>query len=278
MTSIFAPNALAGKRLLITGGGTGLGRAIAKRTAELGADVIICGRREEVLTQTAQAIADEVGATIATIGCDIRESEAVKAMMDKIWAQAPLDVLINNAAGAILGRAETLSARAFDAVLRVTLQGTIYCTLEAGKRWIASNRAGVVLSTIASGADRGQAFTAPLTVAKGAVLTLMRSLAVEWGPKGIRCVAVGPGRFPTEAAANRLGKGRSDDVIKRVPLRRVGQSSELADLCVFLMSDAASFITGEMVTIDGGAALMGQSTGDLFDWTEDQWDLLKPKH
>jgi NAD(P)-dependent dehydrogenase (short-subunit alcohol dehydrogenase family) len=269
---------LAGKRLLITGGGTGLGRAIARRTAELGADVIICGRREDVLAQTAREIAGEVGATIATMGCDIRESEAVKAMMDRIWERGPLDVLINNAAGAILGRAETLSPRAFDAVLRVTLQGTIYCTLEVGKRWIGSNRAGVVLSTIASGADKGQAFTAPLTVAKSAVLTLMRSLAVEWGPKGIRCVAVGPGRFPTAGAANRLGKGRSDDVVKRIPLRRVGESAELADLCVFLMSDAAAFITGEMVTIDGGASLMGQSTVDLFDWSDEQWEVLKPKH
>jgi len=277
MTGIFAADALAQKRILVTGGGTGLGRAIARRAAELGADVVICGRRENVLAETAAEICHDFGVNIATVPCDIREPQTVGAMMDRIWAHAPLDVLVNNAAGAILGRAERLSANAFDSVLRVTLQGAVYCTLEVGRRWISAGRGGVVLSTVASGTERGQPFTAPLTVAKAGVLALMRSLAIEWGAMKIRCVAVGPGKFPTAGADERLGRVHSDGSTKRVPLRRFGEPREFADLCVFLMSDAAAYITGEMVTIDGGAALMGQSTVDLFDWQEEQWEAIRPK-
>ncbi len=277
MSGIFAADALSGKRVLVTGGGTGLGRAIAGRVAELGGAVIICGRREAVLDETAKALKDELGVAIETIVCDIRESESVGVMMDAIWAKAPLDVLVNNAGGAILGRTETLSPRAFDAVLKVTLQGTIYCTLEAGRRWISDRHPGVVLFTIASGADRGQPFTAPLTVAKGGVLTLMRTLAVEWGPKGIRCVAMGPGKFPTAAVAERLARTESDASLRRVPLRRAGIPGELANLAAFLMSDAAAYINGEMITIDGGRSLQTQETVDMFDWSDEQWDAIRPR-
>ena len=277
MSELFAAGALSGKRVLITGGGSGLGRAVARRSAALGASVFICGRRADILTRTADEIQEEYGASVVSISCDVREEGAVAEMMESIWSVGPLDALVNNAGGAILSRAETLSVRAFDAVHRVVVNGTLNCTLEAARRWMAADRGGTVISTVASGVESGQPFTAPLTVATGAVMTLMRSLALEWGPRGIRCNAIAPGRFPTSGVSGSLGKGREANPLKGVPLRRYGSEHEFADLCVFLMSDAASFITGEMVTIDGGAALMGQSTSDLFDWDDEQWGRLRAK-
>lgn len=277
MADIFAKDVLAGKRILVTGGGTGLGLAIAERAAGLSAQVVICGRREAVLQEAAAGIQTRTGATVTAITCDVREPDQVTAMIDKIWADGPLDVLVNNAAGAILGRAETLSMRAYEAVFRVTLNGVVACSLEVGRRWIAESRGGVILTTIASGADRGQPYTSPLTTAKGAVLSFMRGLAMEWGPLGIRCLGIGPGKIATEGGKARLGAGRAGNAVERVPLRRYGEPAEVADLAVFLMSDAAGFITGEMVTIDGGRSLVAQETLDMFGWTAAQWDALRPK-
>lgn len=273
---MFSPGLLSGKRILVTGGGTGLGRAMAMRMAELGAELFICGRRAEVLDQAAADISALGGKPATALQCDIRDADAVAAMMERIWSSGPLDVLINNAAGALLARTETLSARAFSSVFAVTLNGTVHCTLEAGRRWIADGRKGVVLSVTGSGVESGRPFMVPLTVAKAGVLALMRSLAVEWGRHGIRCVAVAPGLFRTEGAAERLSPGgRVIDPAKGVPLGRAGELSELADLAVFLVSDAASYISGDMISIDGARALKGQDMDALFEWTPQQWEAIR---
>lgn len=274
---MFSEEMLAGKRVLVTGGGTGLGKSIARRAVELGAQLTICGRRHEVLQQAAQEF-DAIGKTpTQVIACDLREPDQVASMMDQVWAEGPLDVLMNNAAGTMLARTESLSARAVDAVLRVSLNGAIYTTLEAGRRWIEGGHPGVLMYTLASGFESGRPFMVPLTVAKGGLLTLLRSLAVEWGRHGIRTVGVAPGNFPTPGAATRLQTGRDADSAKEIPLGRVGEHKELADLCAFLMSDLASYINGEVITIDGGKGLRTNGVEDLFAWNKEQWEALRPK-
>jgi NAD(P)-dependent dehydrogenase (short-subunit alcohol dehydrogenase family) len=274
---MFSEEMLAGKRVLVTGGGTGLGKSIARRVVELGAELTICGRREEVLQQAAAEF-DGLGRNkTRVVACDIREAEQVAQMMEQVWSGGPLDVLVNNAAGTMLSKTEALSARAVDAVLRVSLNGAIYTTLEAGRRWIAGRHPGVLLYTLASGFEDGRPFMVPLTVAKGGLLTLLRSLAVEWGPHGIRTVGVAPGNFPTPGAASKLQAGRSADPARDIPLRRVGEHRELADLYAFLMSDLASYINGEVITIDGGKGLRTNGVEDLFGWSQEQWEVLRPK-
>lgn len=274
---MFPETLLAGKRVLITGGGTGLGLQVAKHAARYGAELLLSGRRAEVLDAAAASLR-ETGAKVETYPCDIRQAEAVAETMDRIWSTGQLDVLVNNAAGAIMAPAETLSSRAFDAVLQVTLHGTAYCTLEVGKRWIADGRPGTILFTIASGVESGRAFTSSLTVAKGGVLTLMRCLAVEWGRHQIRCVGVSPGFFPTEGAAERLHAGsRSTSALNSIPLGRPGRGEELGDLYAFLMSDRANYINGEMITIDGGRSLKGQDVDEFFSWSSDKWASLRAR-
>src|SRR4051812_5924109 len=201
---MFEKNLLAGKRVLVTGGGSGLGAAMARRFAELGAELVICGRRLELLEQTAAQLRSELNAKVDTIRCDIRDGAAVDAMMDATWRDAPLDVLVNNAAATFIAQTEHLSFRAADAILAPTLHGAMYCTLAAGKRWIEGRHRGVVLSILSTSTITGRAFTVPSAMAKSAVLAMTRSLAVEWGPKGIRTVAIAPGAFPTAGASGRL--------------------------------------------------------------------------
>jgi len=270
---MFEKGLLAGKRILITGGGSGLGAAMGRRFAELGAELIICGRRLEVLQLTAAAIRDEFASRIDAIQCDIREGASVEAMMEAIWRKAPLDILVNNAAATFIARTEQLSFRAADAVLAPTLHGAMYCTLAAGKRWIEAGHKGVVLSILSTSTITGRAFTVPSAMAKSAVLAMTKSLAVEWGPKGIRTVAIAPGAFPTEGATGQLRPdGRDPNWASRNPLGRVGEHRELADLASFLISDAGSYINGEMVVQDGGAHLKSSGAEDLLAWTDAQWE------
>ncbi|MCP5366912.1 MAG: SDR family oxidoreductase [Hyphomicrobiales bacterium] len=278
---MFQDNLLAGKKVLITGGGTGLGKSIGRRYLELGAELVICGRRVEVLEATAQEFRAETGGTVTTHGCDVRDSGAVEAMFDAIWADGPLDGLVNNAAGNFIARTETLSPRAFDAVVDIVLRGAAYCILACGRRWIAAGRGGTILSVSTSGAEQGRAFTVPSAAAKAGVVAMTRSLAVEWGPKGIRLNAVAPGYFPTPGAWERLFPA---DAVARpqemqVPLRRLGEHIELANLFSYLMSDGAAYVNGQFITIDGGRALQEGGGGDavkpLFDWTEDQWAAFR---
>jgi NAD(P)-dependent dehydrogenase (short-subunit alcohol dehydrogenase family) len=270
---MFEKGLLAGKRILITGGGSGLGAAMGRRFAELGAELIICGRRLELLEAAAAKLRSDLGGKVAAVKCDIRDGANVDAMMDAVWREAPIDVLINNAAATFIAQTEQMSFRAADAILAPTLHGTLYCTLSAGKRWIEGKHQGVVLSILSTSTITGRAFTVPSAMAKSAVLAMTKSLAVEWGPKGVRLVAIAPGAFPTEGASGQLRpEGREQGWASRNPLGRAGEHSELANLASFLISDAAGYINGEMVVQDGGAHLRSSGAEDLLQWTDAQWE------
>ena len=273
---MFENGLLAGKRILVTGGGSGLGAAMARRFLELGAELTICGRRLDLLETTAQAMRGDPGGSITAVRCDIRDGAAVESMMDAIWREAPLDVLVNNAAATFIAQTEHLSFRAADAILAATLHGTMYCTLAAGQRWIAGGHRGVVLSILSTSTITGRAFTVPSAMAKSGVLAMTKSLAVEWGPRGVRTVAIAPGAFPTPGASGQLRpEGRDEGWASRNPLGRTGEHRELADLASFLISDAAGYINGEMVVQDGGAHLRGSGAEDLLQWTDAQWEKYR---
>jgi NAD(P)-dependent dehydrogenase (short-subunit alcohol dehydrogenase family) len=201
---MFETGLLKGKRILVTGGGSGLGAAMGRRFLALGAELVICGRKLDRLESTAAEMRKETGGKVTISACDVRDSAAVDAMMDAIWREAPLDILVNNAAATFIAQSEHLSFRAADAILAPTLHGAMYCTLAAGKRWIEGEHQGVVLSILSTSTITGRAFTVPSAMAKSAVLAMTRSLAVEWGPKGIRTVAIAPGPFPTPGASGQL--------------------------------------------------------------------------
>jgi NAD(P)-dependent dehydrogenase (short-subunit alcohol dehydrogenase family) len=275
---MFEKGLLAGKRILVTGGGSGLGAAMGHRFVELGAELIICGRRLEVLEATAARLRSEIGGKVNAIACDIRDGAAVDAMMDEIWRDAPIDVLINNAAATFIAQTEHLSFRAADAILAPTLHGTMYCTLAAGRRWIDGRHKGVVLSILSTSTITGRAFTVPSAMAKSAVLAMTRSLAVEWGPKGVRTVAIAPGAFPTPGASGQLRpEGRDQGWAVRNPLGRAGEHGELANLASFLISDQAGYINGEMVVQDGGAHLRSSGAEDLLQWTDAEWQKQRER-
>ncbi|MBS0531823.1 MAG: SDR family oxidoreductase [Proteobacteria bacterium] len=272
---MFEKTLLAGKRILVTGGGSGLGAAMGRRFLELGANLIICGRRHELLEQTAAQFRSDPGGKITTAACDIRDPAAVDAMMDTTWRDGPLDVLVNNAAATFIAQTEHLSPRAADAILAPTLHGTMYCTLAAGRRWIEGHHRGVVLSILSTSTITGRAFTVPSAMAKSAVLAMTKSLAVEWGPKGVRLVAIAPGSFPTAGASGQLRPEGRDENASRNPLGRAGEHAELANLASFLISDQAGYINGEMVVQDGGSHLRSSGAEDLLHWTDAQWDKLR---
>ncbi|MFG3596971.1 SDR family oxidoreductase [Bradyrhizobium sp. RDI18] len=275
---MFENSLLAGKRILVTGGGSGLGAAMGRRFVELGAELVICGRRLEVLEATAAQMRGELGGKVTAVRCDIRDGAAVDVMMDQIWREAPVDVLVNNAAATFIAQTEHLSFRAADAILAPTLHGTMYCTLSAGRRWIESKHEGVVLSILSTSTITGRAFTVPSAMAKSAVLAMTKSLAVEWGPKGVRTVAIAPGAFPTPGASGQLRpEGRDESWAQRNPLGRAGEHGELANLASFLISDQAGYINGEMVVLDGGAHLRSSGAEDLLQWTDAQWQKQRER-
>lgn len=280
---MFANDLLKGKTILVTGGGTGLGKSIGRRYLELGAHLVICGRRKDVLDETAAGFRQAVaGAQVDTFTCDVREATQVEAMMDAIWQTAPLDVLVNNAAANFIARTDKLSARAVDAVLDIVLHGSFYCTIAAGRRWIEGSHAGNVISTVSAPVITGQAFTAPSAAAKAGVLAMTRSLAVEWGPKNIRLNCVAPGLFPTEGAWERLYPPGSqvEPQERGVPLRRLGDHKELCDLYAYLAADGSGYITGDLIVMDGGRWMQGAG-GPTFramqDWDDAQWDRMRKK-
>ncbi|WP_440636327.1 SDR family oxidoreductase [Bradyrhizobium sp. PUT101] len=269
---MFETGLLKNKRILVTGGGSGLGAAMGRRFLALGAELVICGRNLDRLEAAAREMREQTGGKVTTISCDIRDGVAVDSMMDQIWREAPLDILVNNAAATFIAQSEHLSFRAADAILAPTLHGAMYCTLAAGRRWIEGKHGGVVLSILSTSTITGRAFTVPSAMAKSALLAMTRSLAVEWGPKGIRTVAIAPGPFPTAGATGQLRpEGRDAGWTSLNPLGRTGEHSELADLASFLVSDRAGYINGEMVVIDGGAHLRSSGAEDLLRWTEAQW-------
>jgi NAD(P)-dependent dehydrogenase (short-subunit alcohol dehydrogenase family) len=257
MKEPFRADLLAGKTTLITGGGTGLGRATALRLSGLGAKVAVLGRRPEPLAETAEVIRG-AGGRAAAVPCDIRDPDAVKRAFDAAEAElGPVNQLINNAAGNFLSASEDLSPNAFDAVVRIVLYGSFHCTVELGRRLIERKQGGEVLSIVTTYAATGSAFVLPSAAAKAGVLAMMRSLAVEWATYGIRLNSVAPGPFPTEGAFSRLmpGSEMEKQALRRIPSHRFGEHAELTSLIAYLMSDASPYLTGDLVTIDGAEAI-----------------------
>lgn len=278
---MFQNDLLRNKRILITGGGTGLGKAAAQRFLELGAEVYICGRRHEVLAATEQELRARTGGRIHSRPCDVRDAAAVEEMIAILWAEGPLDVLMNNAAGNFLARTEQLSLGAFESVIGIVLRGSLHTTLACGRRWLQAGRGGVVLNVTTTYATTGSAYVVPSAVAKAGVQALTRSLAVEWGNRGIRMNAIAPGPIPTEGAFSRLLPGLELEKLakQRNPLGRFGTAEEFANLAAFLVSDGAGYINGEVITMDGGEWLQGAgeftALGRLL--TEKDWEMMKPK-
>lgn len=279
---MFRPDLLKGKRILVTGGGTGLGKSIGRRYLELGADLVICGRRIDVVENSAAELHEETGGNVSFFCCDICDVDAIERMMDEIWEAKPLDILVNNAAGNFIARTETLSYHAFDAIVNIVLHGTAYCTMACGRRWIKAGRKGTVLSIVATTAFTGKAYTTPSAAAKAGIVAMTKSLAVEWGPKGIRLVCIAPGLFPTEGAWEKLYPPGTllESLEKSVPLRRLGRHIELTNLCSYLVSEEAGYITGESVVIDGGCWMQnvgGPNQRAMQDWTDVQWNSLRKR-
>jgi NAD(P)-dependent dehydrogenase (short-subunit alcohol dehydrogenase family) len=278
---MFQKDLLQGKRILITGGGTGLGRATAQRFLELSADVYICGRRQDVLQATQQELRAHTGGKIQSYPCDVRDAAAVEAMIASIWSEGPLDVLMNNAAGNFLARTEDLSLGAFQSVFGIVLMGTLHTTMACGRRWLAEQHKAVVLNITTTYTTTGSAYVVPSAVAKAGVQALTRSLAVEWGDRGIRMNAIAPGPIPTEGAFSRLLPRPELELAakKRIPLGRFGTMEEFANLAAFLVSDGSGYINGEVVTMDGGEWLQGagEFTSLGRELTKDDWEKMKPK-
>jgi NAD(P)-dependent dehydrogenase (short-subunit alcohol dehydrogenase family) len=278
---MFRQDLLRDKRILITGGGTGLGKAMAHRFLQLGAAVHICGRRGEVLEQTAVELSAATQGTIHAIPCDVRSIEAVQAMIDSIWEEGPLDILVNNAAGNFIARTEELSPHAWESVINIVLMGTLHCTMACGRRWLKEGNAGTVLSISATYAPVGSAYVVPSAISKAAVEALIRSLAVEWGNRGIRMNAIAPGPIPTHGAFSRVLPLQKLEPIAldRNPMHRFGTTEELANLAAFLVSDGSSYINGEVIRMDGGEFLQGagefSNLGRVL--TDEDWQSLKPR-
>ena len=278
---MFRNDLLQQKRILITGGGTGLGKGMAQRFLELGARVYICGRRLEVLKQTETELERATGKGISSIACDVRQREAVEQMIETIWRAGPLDAVVNNAAGNFIARTEELSPRAFDAVIGIVLMGTLNVTMACGRRWLKESRRGTVLNISATYAPTGSAYVVPSAVGKAGVEALTRSLAVEWGNRGIRMNAIAPGPIPTEGAFSRVlpRKDLEQAALDRNPLHRFGTVEELANLAAFLVSDGSGYINGEVVRMDGGEFLQGagefSALGRLLQ--EEDWEALRPR-
>ncbi|HVI89919.1 MAG TPA: SDR family oxidoreductase [Dongiaceae bacterium] len=278
---MFKNDLLAGQRILITGGGTGIGKSIGRYFLTLGAEIVICGRRENVLVETAKELMDATGGRVTYKTCDVRDPAQVEALCDWIWQEAPLTGLINNAAGNFIAQSEGLSPRAVDAVLGIVLHGSAYMTLNCGKRWLASGDKGNVLSIITTYAWTGSAYVMPSAMAKAGVLAMTRSLAVEWGGRGIRLNAVAPGPFPTAGAWERLvPKPELAAAFEaKNPLKRAGRHEELAKLAAFLMANDAGYINGEVVTIDGGEWLQGAGQFNFIGqhMSDADWQALRAK-
>ena len=273
---MFKTDLFKGKRFLITGGGTGLGRMMMEKFVELGADCVICGRRGGVLEETAKEVmAKHPGRRVETHTVDIRVATAVEEMIERIWQAGPLDGLVNNAAGNFISQTKDLSPRGFDAIANIVLHGTFYMTNACGKRWIAEKRKASVLSILTTWVWTGSPFVVPSAMSKAGVAVMTQSLAVEWGRHGIRLNAIAPGPFPTEGAWARLNpmKESDDERYKaRNPLGRVGRPRELANMAAFLMSEEVEYINGEVIAIDGAMGIMGNGTfSSMMAYSEDDW-------
>ncbi len=273
-------DALRGKTVVVTGGGTGLGKAMSSYFSELGANLVITSRKIDVLEETAREIENKTGNQVLAVACDIREISQVEQLLEhSISKFGQVDVLVNNAAGNFISPTERLSANAFSTVIDIVLKGTANCTLTFGKYWIAQKIPASVLNIVTTYAFTGSGYVVPSAVAKGGVLTMTRSLAAEWGKYNIRHNAIAPGPFPTKGAWDRLLPGElaeKFDFKNRVPLKRVGDHQELANLAAFLVSDFAGYINGEVITIDGGEWLQGAGQMNGMEAVPNEmWDMIE---
>jgi NAD(P)-dependent dehydrogenase (short-subunit alcohol dehydrogenase family) len=273
---VFKQDLLKGKRILITGGGTGIGKEIAARYVELGAEIWICGRRGGVLEQTAR----ELGGNVKTHVIDIRDAAAVDAMVQRIWDESgPLTGLVNNAAGNFISPTKDLSPNGFNAIANIVFHGTFYVTQAVGKRWIAGAHKGSVISILVTWVHTGSPYVVPSAMSKAGLHVMTKSLAVEWGKYGIRLNAIAPGPFPTEGAQKRLRPGGDfGDSTQLNPMRRVGRMEELQNLATFLLADGCEWLTGETIAIDGAGYLASGAAGyfvPLDKLTDADWERMR---
>ncbi|EAZ79114.1 SDR family oxidoreductase [Algoriphagus machipongonensis] len=274
------PGALKGKNILITGGGTGLGKSMGEYFLELGANIVITSRKQDVLDQSAQEMMSNKGGKVIPISCDIRQEEQIEAMWKKAKEElGQIHVVLNNAAGNFISPTERLSTNAFTTVLDIVLKGTSMMTLIAGKDWIDQKQKGTFLNIVTTYAWTGSGYVVPSAAAKAGVLALTRSLAVEWAKYGIRSNAIAPGPFPTEGAWSRLLPGdlvKKFDPAKKVPVGRVGEHQELANLAAYLVSDFSAYVNGEVITIDGGEWIKGAGEFNNLDLIpSEMWDMME---
>jgi NAD(P)-dependent dehydrogenase (short-subunit alcohol dehydrogenase family) len=276
---MFKDGLMKGQRILITGGGTGLGKVMAEACLMLGAEVFICGRRGGVLEETAKELMGEHGGKVSPVPCDIRVPEAIHDMLDQVWADGgALTGLVNNAAGNFISRTEDLSPRAFDAIANIVFRGSFFVTLDCGKRWIAEGRKASVVSILTTWVWSGGPFTVPSAMSKAGLNVMTQSLAVEWGHKGIRFNAIAPGPFPTEGASSRLNPGAGGNFgdQRGNPMGRVGEMRELANLAVYLLHPLSTYVNGQTVAIDGGAwNAGGGGFSRLFEWDDQRWAEIR---
>jgi NAD(P)-dependent dehydrogenase (short-subunit alcohol dehydrogenase family) len=280
MDGMLKSDSLKNKTIIVTGGGTGLGRAMGKYFLQLGANLVITSRKKDVIEQAARELSKETGGKALAVACDIRKYEEIENVIRLAESEfGTINGVVNNAAGNFISPTERLSHRAFDIVVDIVLKGTYYTTLAAGKNWIAKKQPGTFLNIVTTYAWTGSGYVVPSACGKAGVLALTRSLAVEWAKYKIRSNAIAPGPFPTEGAWSRLLPGelvKKFDPAQRVPLKRVGEHQELANLAAYLMSDFSSYVTGEVITIDGGEWLRnGGEFSHLEGVPEQMWDQIE---
>ena len=271
---MFQKDLFKAKKVLVTGGGTGLGRAMAERLLGLGAEIAICGRRKGVCEAAADEMMKAHGGVVRSYGVDIRDAAAVDAMVESIFREGPLTSLINNAAGNFIARTEDLSPRGFDAVANIVMHGTFYVTHAVGKRWIAGGNSGSVVSIVVTWVRNGGPFVVPSAMSKAAVHAMTMSLAAEWGRYGIRLNAIAPGEIPTEGMSKRLTPGLEPgrETKDANPMGRVGTLEELQNLAAFLLSDGCGWLTGETIAMDGAQGLAtGGNFYELRKWGDAEW-------
>lgn len=280
MEGMLRENSFKGKTIIITGGGTGLGKSMAKYLCQLGANIVITSRKLPVLTETANELEKETGAKVLPVACDVRKYEEIENVLKQTEDTfGQVHGIVNNAAGNFISPTERLSHRAFDIVVDIVLKGTYYTTLAAGKNWIKNKQPGVFLNIVTTYAWTGSGYVVPSACGKAGVLALTRSLAVEWAKFNIRSNAIAPGPFPTEGAWSRLLPGelaKKFDPAERIPLKRVGEHQELANLVAYLLSDYSAYVNGEVITIDGGEWLRNGGEFSHLEMIPDaMWDMLE---
>ncbi|WP_201152935.1 SDR family oxidoreductase [Rhodothalassium salexigens] len=277
---MFQENLLNGSHILVTGGGSGLGYSMTRRFLALGAEVTIWGRRRAVLDEAAASLADETGGRVHADAVDIRDPDAIEAAVDRIWAHKPLTGLVNNAAGNFIAPTESLSPRAFNAIASIVFHGTFMVTNACARRWLDAGDRASVISILTTWVWTGSPFVVPSAMSKAGLDAMTKSLAVEWGPRGLRFNAIAPGPFPTKGAWDRLMPDTGEDLDQKsrdaIPMKRYGDHSELANLAAFLLADQVAYINGQTIAIDGGQHLNNAgSFAHLWDVTPEQWEQMR---